>query len=195
MARSGRYKVKFRRRRKGKTDHRSRLALVKSGRPRIVIRKTGRYVLAQFIEAGLEGDKIIARAFSKELEKFGWTYSPKNIPAAYLTGYLAALRGKRGGINEAVLDSGRYVSTRGSRVYAALKGALDAGIVIAHADDVVPTDGRIKGSEISSWATKLKKKEKKKYKSRFSGYLRRGVDPEHISEVFETTLEKISEAG
>ncbi|MDK2384746.1 MAG: 50S ribosomal protein L18, partial [Candidatus Korarchaeota archaeon] len=38
MARSARYKVRFRRRREGKTDYKKRLALLKSGLPRMVVR-------------------------------------------------------------------------------------------------------------------------------------------------------------
>ena len=37
----------------------------------------------------LSGDKVIASAHSRYLVSKGWKGSRKNIPAAYLTGYLA----------------------------------------------------------------------------------------------------------
>ena len=191
MARSGRYEVKFRRRREGKTDYKRRLALLKSGKPRMVVRRTNRYIIVQFVEFLPEGDKVIAYAFSKELEKYGWPYSGKSIPAAYLTGYLAAKRALNAGVREAILDIGRYPSTRGSRLYAALKGALDAGIEIPHSEEVLPDESRLRGEHIASWATELEERDREFYERQFSDYLRRGVDPKGIPQAFESALDKI----
>ncbi len=191
MARSGRYKVKFRRRREGKTDYKKRLALLKSGKPRMVVRKTNRYIIVQFVEFLPEGDKVVAHAFSKELEKYGWPYSGKSIPAAYLTGYLAAKRALEKGVNEAILDIGRYPSTRGSRLYAALKGALDAGIEIPHSDEVLPEESRVRGEHIASWAAELEETDREFYERQFSDYLKRGIDPKGIPQAFESVLNEI----
>lgn len=190
MARSGRYKVKFRRRREGKTDYLKRLALLKSRKPRAVVRKTNRYIIVQFVEFREEGDRVIAYAFSKELEKYGWMYGGKNLPAAYLTGYLAALRAKRAGVTEAILDIGRFTSTKGSRLYAALKGILDAGIRIPHSDEILPSEERIRGEHISSFASRLEE-DKELLKRQFSDYLRKGADPKMVPEVFERVLEMV----
>lgn len=191
MARSGRYKVKFRRRREGKTDYLKRLALLKSRKPRVVVRRTNRYVIVQFVRFREEGDEVMAYAFSKELERYGWIYGGKNLPAAYLTGYLAGLRARKAGISEAILDIGRFPSTRGSRLYAALKGVLDAGVEVPHSDEILPDEERIRGEHISSFASKLEEEDRKLLERQFSDYLRRGADPKMIPEVFERVLEEV----
>lgn len=191
MARSGRYKVKFRRRREGKTDYLKRLALLKSRKPRVVVRRTNRYVIVQFVRFREEGDEVMAYAFSKELERYGWIYGGKNLPAAYLTGYLAGLRARKAGISEAILDIGRFPSTRGSRLYAALKGVLDAGVEVPHSDEILPDEERIRGEHISSFASKLEEEDRELLERQFSDYLRRGADPKMIPEVFERVLEEV----
>jgi len=191
LARSARYKVRFRRRREGKTDYKKRLALLKSGLPRMVVRRTNRYIIVQFVRFRPEGDEVIAYAFSKELSRYGWPYGGKNTPAAYLTGYLAALRAKKAGVEKAVLDIGRFPSTKGSRLYAALKGALDAGIEIPHSPEILPEEDRIKGEHIASWASSLKEDNEELYKRQFSLYLAREAKPESMPEVFERVLSQL----
>ncbi len=194
MARSGRYKVKFRRRREGKTNYKKRLALLKSGKLRVVIRRTNRYIIVQFMKFKPEGDEVVAQAYSKELNKFGWIYGSKNLPAAYLTGYLAGLRAKSKGINETVLDIGRFPSTKGSKIYAALKGVLDAGIEVPHSPDILPSEERIKGEHIASWASSLKVGNEELYKKQFSLYLSKGANPELISEFMEKVFSQVEQA-
>ena len=191
MARSGRYRVKFRRRREGKTEYRKRLALLKSGLPRMVVRKTNRYIIVQFVETKLDGDRVLAYAFSKELTKYGWPYSGKCLPAAYLTGLLAGYRALRAGVRRAVLDIGRHPSTRGSRIYASLKGALDAGVEVPHGEEILPDEDRIRGVHIASWARELREKDQDRYEKIFSGYIRAGADPEDMPEMFSKVLERI----
>jgi len=194
LARSGRYKVRFRRRREGKTDYKRRLALLKSGLPRMVVRRTNRHIIVQFVRFKPHGDEVIAYAFSKELRRFGWSYGGKNLPAAYLTGYLAGLRAREAGVERAILDIGRFPSTKGSRLYAALKGALDAGIDIPHSPDVLPDEGRIRGEHISAWASKLKEEDEGFFRRQFSRYLSEGIDPEAMPESFERALSQLRDA-
>ncbi len=194
MARSGRYKVKFRRRREGKTDYKKRLALLKSGKPRVVIRRTNRYIIVQFVRFRPDGDEVIAQAFSKELSKFGWVYNGKNLPAAYLTGYLAGIRAKSKGVEEAVLDIGRFPSTKGSRIYAALKGVLDAGLHVPYSPDILPSEERIRGKHVASWVSFLKSENEELYKKQFSSYLSKGADPELIPESLEKVLSQLEQA-
>jgi len=142
------FKLQHRRRREKKTDFRTRLALLKSGKTRLVVRRRLNNISVQFINFHMNGDKTVASAFSSELKKYGWKFSNGNTPAAYLTGLLAGFRA-RSNIKEAVLDMGLHVSTKGSRIYAALKGVVDAGIFVPHSNDILPTESRIKGSHIS----------------------------------------------
>ncbi len=193
MARSARYKVKFRRRREGKTDYRKRLALLKSGKIRMVVRKSNKFITVQFVKSKLEGDETLVCAFSKELRKFGWPFSCKSLPAAYLTGYIAAIRALKAGIREAILDIGRHPSTRGSRLYAALKGALDAGIKIPHSAEILPDQERIEGKHIANWALSLKEENRELYEKIFSEYHSKNVKPEDIPSIFKSVFERVKE--
>ncbi|MEM5790957.1 MAG: 50S ribosomal protein L18 [Candidatus Aenigmatarchaeota archaeon] len=142
------YRIQFKRRREGKTDYKRRLKLLSSKKPRLVVRKSLKYIRAQIIEFDKKGDKTIASAFSKELEKFGWKYSFKNLPASYLTGLLIGKRAIEKGVKEAILDIGLYPSTKGSKIYACGKGALDAGLKIPIKEEILPSEERIKGEHI-----------------------------------------------
>ncbi len=148
MAKGPRYRVKFRRERDGQTDYKKRLALLKSRLPRLVVRISNKHICCQVINHEKEGDRVIASGFSKELVKLGWKGSTSNTPAAYLTGYLCGRRAKKAEIEKAVLDIGRRSVIRGSRVFAALKGALDAGIEIPHSESILPPQERIEGAHI-----------------------------------------------
>ena len=55
----GKLRIQKRRRRQGKTDYKARLNLLKSGFPRIVVRKTNKYVAVQYIESEDAKDKVI----------------------------------------------------------------------------------------------------------------------------------------
>ncbi len=148
MAKNAIYRVKMRRRREGKTDYRKRLALLKSGKIRAVVRKTNTRIIVQFIKYREDGDEVLVNVTSDRLQKYGWNKSFKSTPAAYLTGYLAGKIALQKNINEAVLDIGRYPAVRGSRLFAALKGLLDAGVDIPHGEDIFPSEERIKGKHI-----------------------------------------------
>jgi len=155
MARNAIYRVKMRRRREGKTNYRKRLAYLKSGKPRAVVRKTLKYIIVQIVEYHEDGDKILVGVNSSHLRKYGWRGSFKNTPAAYLTGYLAGKLALKKGINEAVLDIGLQSPVKGSRVFAALKGLVDAGLDIPHSEEVYPSEDRIKGEHISDDVAKM----------------------------------------
>jgi large subunit ribosomal protein L18 len=155
MAKGPRYRVRFRRRRDGKTDYRRRLALLKGGKVRAVVRKTLSNTIVQFVQFTPEGDRVLTSAFSKELTRFTWKIGTGNVPAAYLTGYLAGKRALEAGIKEAILDIGLHPPTRGGRVFGALKGILDAGVDVPHGEEVLPDDGRIRGEHISEEVPKL----------------------------------------
>ncbi|HDD71460.1 MAG TPA: 50S ribosomal protein L18 [Candidatus Aenigmarchaeota archaeon] len=156
MKLSSTFKMPFRRRREGKTNYKKRLKLLLSKKPRLVVRKSLKYIRAQIVEFDKKGDKTLASAFSRELKKLGWKYACDNLPAAYLTGLLIGKRALEKGISEAVLDMGLYPSTKGSRIYACVKGALDAGLKIPCSEDVLPSEERIKGVHIANYLEKFK---------------------------------------
>jgi len=149
MSRGPRYHVKPRRRREGITDYRHRLNLLKSRKIRMVVRKSLKNTIVQFVEYKEDGDVIIVNTNSKELvNKFNWKYSTSSTPAAYLTGLMAGKLAKDKGINECVLDMGRYVPTKGNKVFASLKGVIDAGIDCPHSGEKIPDDDRLNGKHI-----------------------------------------------
>ena len=142
------YRMKFKRRREGLTNYRKRLRLLLSRKPRLVVRKSLQYISAQCIVFDPRGDKTIVSATSKELKKLGWKHACDTVPAAYLTGMLVGKRCLKKGIREVVLDIGLASSTRGARVYALAKGALDAGLQVPVGKEVFPSEERIRGEHI-----------------------------------------------
>src|SRR2546428_11707045 len=127
MADGPRYSVPFRRRREGRTDYKLRRALVRSGKPRAVVRVTNKYVYVQITDAELRGDMVRAAASSKELAKMGWKGASGNIPSAYLTGTLAARRAIAKGVKEAVLDIGLKLVTKGFQLVGVFNGLSEWG--------------------------------------------------------------------
>ncbi len=160
MKLSPKYKMPFKRRRLGKTDYQKRLRLLSSGKPRLVVRKSLNYITAQIIQFDKKGDKTLAGVTSRQLKKLGWKFACDNLPAAYLTGLLI---GKNAGkIKEAILDAGLYQSTKGNKIYAVVKGAIDAGLKIPASEDILPSEDRIKGKHISEAVEKEFEKIKQK---------------------------------
>jgi large subunit ribosomal protein L18 len=141
-------KILLKRKREGKTDFASRINLLKSGIPRLVVRKSNRYLIAQIVESKEAQDKTICLINSKELSTKAWTSSFKNVPAAYLLGILIAEKAMEKKINKVILDSSRYTSTKESKIYAVVKGALDKGLEIPCDKKMLPTEKRIYGEHI-----------------------------------------------
>lgn len=181
MGRGPRYNVAFARRRLKLTDYRARKAMILSDLPRLVIRSSLNYVNAQLAESEVEGDKITVMASSRELEKFGWQASYGNISAAYLTGLLVGKRAITAGVENAILDIGLRRASRGAKVFAALKGAVDAGLSVSHNEQVLPSEERIKGEHVVSYATKMSEENQQNFEKHFSGYLSRGLDPKQLT--------------
>lgn len=188
-------RVPFKRRRKGLTDYRTRMKMLLSGKPLLVVRKTNTQVIVQVVKPEVKGDRVLAQATGRELRtKFGWPASGKNTPAAYLVGYLAGLRALKAGVKEAILYIGLHRAVKGARVFAALKGALDAGLKVPHSSEILPSEERIKGLHIAKHAKMLKDTDPTAFERQFSAYLKSGFDPEKIVEVFEEIKKKIEQA-
>ncbi len=141
----------FKRRLEKKTDYRKRLALVKSGEIRFVIRRSNKRVLIQAVRFMEVGDKTLLTIDSGKLRKLGWKHSLKNIPAAYLTGYLFGKKVLERGLKKGVLDIGRESPFHKGVVFSALKGIVDAGLEIKHNAEIFPTDERIRGEHIKTF--------------------------------------------
>lgn len=184
MAKNARYCVPFRRRKEGKTDYKARKALLLSGKPRLVARSSLNNVLAQVVVAKPGGDEVLVSAQSRELaRKYGWKAPRGNLPAAYLTGFLCGLKAKSKGIEEAILDIGLYPPTKGARIFAVLKGVLDAKVDVPHSEEKLPDEKRIKGEHIAKYAENLAPNVEE-YQARFSKYLEQKLPPETLPKHF-----------
>lgn len=190
------YRVPYRRRREGKTDYLARRALVLSRIPRFIVRGSLKHMTVQIAEAQPNGDKIITAANSRELTKtFGWPASCSNLPSAYLTGFLCGSRAMGKGVKKAILDIGLSPPTKGSRIFAALKGAVDAGVEIPVEKEKLPDEERVSGQHIAEYAKQLNTGEQTAtYQKQFSKYLKQNLQPEQLPTRFSETKEKIAES-
>jgi len=161
-----RFQVKFKRRRQGVTDYYARKRLVtqeknkyNSPKYRLVVRFSNKNVTCQIAYARIEGDVVLAAAYSHELPRYGVSVGLANYSAAYCTGLLLARRLLKklkldrvyAGVKEAngeefyvedvdgqpgafqcFLDVGLARTTTGAKVFGALKGAADGGLHVPH---------------------------------------------------------------
>jgi large subunit ribosomal protein L5e len=135
-----------------------------SHRFRFVVRFTNTTVITQIVFSEIDGDKVLAAAYSSELPRYGLAVGLKNYAAAYATGLLLARRTlKKLGMDEdykgntnvdgsvfqpealeerrpfrACLDVGTRATTTGARLFGALKGASDGGLYIPHSEKRFP---------------------------------------------------------
>jgi len=190
LAHGSRYMVAFKRRNEGKTDYGTRIKLIALDKARIVVRVTNNHVIAQIIKVAPEGDDTIISAHSNKLKDMWWLGSTKNISAAYLTGFLCGKKAVAEGVNEAVLDIGLKSPTKGTRVFAALKGAVDSGLHIPHCGSVLPDDSRLRGEHIAQYAESLSEEA---LKQKFGAYLKKGLSPKDLPDHFEKIRQRINE--
>ena len=141
------YTLKYRRKREGKTDYKSRLGLLASRRLRIVVRRTLSNMHVQVVGYTPTGDKTLVSADSRELLKFGWNGHRGNTTSAYLTGMLCGLKAKKKGIKDGILDLGLNRAIKGSSLFAAVKG-LQVSVKIPCNDEYIPSEERIKGQHL-----------------------------------------------
>ena len=145
-------KVQKRRRREYKTDYGKRIKILKGKVPRIIFRKSNRYVIAQYISSKQAQDKIEFGENSKNLLKYGWPKdfkgSLKSIPASYLTGFLIGKEIINKKLENPILDFGMQRILHKTKTYAFLKGLIDAGIKIQSDEKLFPDESKIKGKHM-----------------------------------------------
>ncbi|ARM77119.1 50S ribosomal protein L18 [Acidianus manzaensis] len=195
MAQGPNYKVKFRRRREGKTNYYKRYTYVKSKTDRLVVRITNNYVIVSLMRFNPKGDETLAMAHSIELsKKFGWKGDLNNTPASYLTGFLLGIRAKKLNVQKITADIGLFTPSIGARVFYVIKGAIDAGLEIPMGDVEIDKD-RIYGKHIAEYAEKLEQENPEKFNKQFSKYLARGLNPKDLPSHVEEVLNKIKASG
>jgi large subunit ribosomal protein L5e len=165
------------------------------------------------------------------LKKYGLNCGLTNYAAAYATGLLLARRHlKKLGLDKkyvgkvdidgedftvepletgprpflALLDIGLVRTTTGSRVFGALKGALDGGINIPHSEkrffgfssankklDSKKLRRNIFGGHISDYMKSLSQSNSEAYKKQFSRYIKTGITPDKIEGLYKAAHKAI----
>jgi large subunit ribosomal protein L18 len=141
-----------RRRRQSKTDYKKRIRFLKSKSPRLVFRKTNRYVIAQYIISKEAEDKVELGVNSKVLLRYGWPKelqgSLKSISASYLLGIIMGKKILKKGLKTPIIDFGLYRALHKSRLYAFVKGIVDSGLKVKCNEKTFPEEERVKGNKI-----------------------------------------------
>ena len=141
------YSKILRRLREEKTNYRRRRTMLMGKRDFVTVVISNENTQVQILHPGMEGDQVIASAHSRHLLRNGWQGSRKNIPAAYLTGYLAGKKALSSGTKDAILYTGTRRYTQ--RMAAALRGVIDAGLEIPADPETFPPEERINGEHLS----------------------------------------------
>lgn len=181
----------------------------------------------QLVTAEITGDKVFCAAYSHELRAYGIQHGLTNWAAAYCTGLLIARRAlKKLGLDEdfagveepdgefslteaaetddgerrpfkAFLDVGLHRTSTGARVFGAMKGASDGGILIPHSEKRFPGyDNESKeldtevlkkyifGGHVSEYMETLADDDEDRYKSQFQKYIDDDVEADGLEELY-----------
>ncbi len=151
-------KTQKRRRKEHKTDYLVRLKLLKSEKPRLVFRKTNKYIVSQYVLSEEAKDKAVFGITSKALLKYGWPEdfkgSLKSIPASYLTGYLMSKIIQEKKLEKPIIDFGMIRTIHKTKVFAFIKGIVDAGLEVSSKQEAFPEQERIQGKNLKKDFTK-----------------------------------------
>lgn len=141
-----------RRRKEFRTNYLKRIKLLKSGLPRIVFRKTNRYLIAQYVVSKEAQDNIKLGINSKQLLNYGWPKelkgSLKSIPAAYFLGLLIGKKIVKEKLETPILDFGLQRVLHKTKIHGFIKGLVDSGLKIKHKEENFPNEEKIKGKYI-----------------------------------------------
>ena len=141
-----------RRRLENKTDYGKRISMLKGGIPRVVLRKTNKYIIAEYVTSRNAQDKVETGATSKELLLSGWpeewSGSLKSTPASYLTGLLFGKKILEKKLQTPILDIGMTRNIHKNKVFAFLKGLKDSGLNVECEEKYYPDENRIKGKHL-----------------------------------------------
>ncbi|KAK1313280.1 60S ribosomal protein L5-1 [Acorus calamus] len=169
------------------------MVFVKSQKSRAYSKRfqTNKDITAQIISASIAGDSVLAAAYAHELPRYGLEVGLTNYAAAYCTGLLLARRV----LKQLEMDE-EYQGN--------LEGALDGGLDIPHSEkrfagfskDDKQLNAEIHrkyifGGHIASYMKTLMEDEPEKYQSHFSEYIKRGIEPDSIEELYKKVHEAI----
>merc|ERR1711879_755984 len=202
---------------------------------RLVVRFTNKDIICQIVSSELNGDRVVAAAYAHELKRYGITHGLTNWAAAYATGLLVARRTLKKfdldedfpGVEEpdgeftlteategdesrrpfkAFLDVGLVRTSTGARVFGAMKGASDGGLLIPHSESRFPgydietkeLDAEtlrkyIFGGHVAEYMETLADDDEERYKSQFSGYIDDDIEADGLEELYQDAHKQIRE--
>jgi large subunit ribosomal protein L5e len=198
---------------------------------RLVVRQSNKNIIAQIVYSTIDHDVVLAQAQSRELVNYGVSVGLTNYAAAYATGLLCARRvlAKLGldkaytGLNEAngemytvqenddgprpfcvLLDAGLSVTTTGSKVFAAMKGAVDGGLEIPHKNkrfagynsetkefNAATLRHYIYGGHVADYMNLLQSGNPEKYNKHFSKFVEAGVTADGLEALYKNCHKQI----
>ncbi len=191
MSKTSTFQTPFRRRAEGRTNYVKRLAFVKSGLVRAVVRKSTNNLSVQFVQTEHGKDAVLTAAHTKELNAYDYKGHGGNIPAAYLTGYLAGkkMTAKQKGA-EIIVDLGIQPAIHGTRLFAAIKGMVDAGANVKADAVSFPKTERLTGKHVDAYA---QKEPSKMNRHQFALYVKEKVSIDKFSNMVEEAKKTIDE--
>lgn len=143
-----------RRRQEGKTDYSRRITMLKGDSPRLVFRKTNKFLIAQYVTSREAQDKIEFGVSSKKLINYGWPKeaegSLKSIPASYCLGLLIGKIIEENKLKAPILDLGMYRVLPKTKIHSFIKGLVDGGVKLKHEGKLFPEDDKIKGKYLKN---------------------------------------------
>jgi large subunit ribosomal protein L5e len=192
---------------------------------RLVVRFSNKDITCQVVYSTLTHDVVIASAYASELPSFGLKFGLTNYAAAYCTGLLIARRvltklgladtykglaeasGEDYMVEEAddgprpffcLLDVGLKRTSTGSKVFAALKGALDGGLDVPHSEKRYvgyDTEGKnldedflrkyIFGGHVGDYMNSMKEEDPEKFAKHFSKFIKEGVTSDKLEGIYK----------
>ncbi|EJP64970.1 60S ribosomal protein L5 [Beauveria bassiana D1-5] len=213
---------------------------------RLVVRFTNKDIIMQLVTSEISGDKVFCAAYAHELKAYGIEHGLTNWAAAYATGLLIARRAlKKLGLEEdfvgveeadgeftlteaaetddgerrpfkAFLDVGLARTSTGARVFGALKGASDGGILVPHSEKRFPgydietkeldadvLRNYIYGGHVAEYMETLADDDEERYRSQFAKYIEDDIEAESLEELYadahkairEDPFKKVESAG
>ncbi|KAG5978977.1 60S ribosomal protein L5 [Claviceps digitariae] len=194
---------------------------------RLVVRFTNKDIIMQIVSSEITGDKVFVSAYGHELKAYGIKHGLTNWAAAYATGLLIARRAlnKLGldkdfvGVEEpdgeftlteaaetddgerrpfkVFLDVGLARTSTGARVFGAMKGASDGGILVPHSEKRFPgydmeskeldaevLSKYIFGGHVAEYMETLADDDEERYQSQFQKYIDDDVEAEGLEELY-----------
>lgn len=203
---------------------------------RLVVRFTNRDIICQLVTAEIAGDKVFASAYAHELKRYGIENGLTNWAAAYATGLLLARRALKKigmdedftGVEEAdgeyklteavegdeetrrpfkcFLDVGLQRTSTGARVFGAMKGASDGGLLVPHNEKRFPGYDQeakeldaetlrkyIFGGHVAEYMETLADDDEERYKGQFVRYIENDVEADGLEDLYTEAHKAIRE--